>query len=161
MKYSPTRPNRHQIWCLFGLVGEYSSKDREISGSTLGKYNLQIKITSKSWSGEPETPSLVEAFHAAFYSSPHWRLQVVRHHRMVVQVWLHVHHSPSVLDGRSGLVILSTASCTSALGGVPRLLTTPGQTWCHTMPHQHPEEVQDAVDRMTRRERPSRTGGLW
>ena len=40
---------------------------REIPGSTPGRYNLQIEITSKSWSGEPETPSLVEAFHAAFY----------------------------------------------------------------------------------------------
>jgi len=46
LKYSPTRPNKRQIWCLFGLDGEYFNQDREIPGSTPGRYNLQIKITS-------------------------------------------------------------------------------------------------------------------
>jgi len=55
---------------LHGGMVVNPTNDREIPGSIPGRYNLQIEITSKSWSGEPETPSLVEAFHVAFYSFP-------------------------------------------------------------------------------------------
>jgi len=59
-----TRPNLRTSFCR-----------RELKNT-----QPHLKITSKPWSGEPETPSLVEAFHAAFYSLPPLATSVVRHH---------------------------------------------------------------------------------
>jgi len=59
---------------LRGVAVVVPTVDREISGSTPGRYNLHIKITSKLLILWTVTPSLVEAFHAAFYSPPHRRL---------------------------------------------------------------------------------------
>jgi len=48
-------------FCCHGVAVNLSTDDRKIPGSTPGKYNLQIKITSKSGSCGLYTPSLVEA----------------------------------------------------------------------------------------------------
>jgi len=109
------------------------TNDREIPGSTPGRYYLQIKITSKSWSGEPETPSLVETFHPFFYLFPH-RPPTLRASLVCPLLdWLHhsrwSYRSVHPLVTPSFWMVVQIWSRRSVLRVVPRLLTTPGQTW--------------------------------
>jgi len=105
-----------------GAVNNTSSRPWN-SGFDARRQNLQIKITSKSWSPGPWLRVSLEHFMRCFELSPH---------RSVVITFSVLSSYPSGWPLKYG----PRSSCTFAFGGVPRLLTTPGQVLTLSMPHK-------------------------